>query len=429
MRRPTSDHPKKLSAESQRLVNFAQALTQAASRLEERNWEQNLNHQIQKLLKGSHQEQIDQALNQLFTTDLNSYDALMETVEACSETCHIETEEHGEKHHYDVLLVTAPVLAWTRFSIQSGPIPSPVAQSLSSAFHSLLADGTKMALMPSLYSIDQLPRNYGETHHLIQRMGSAAIKDQTLRAPAKPAETAPFLADTRYLLLAVAAKHGAPLFRWQMPTEQANFAENREQSLARWRAEAIPLINQLLPGCGVELLLPEAYFVGCREANKLVRPVTIRAAVNYLTQTLSIKTEQLRAVVAPFCEEVGSELTDEYRVGFAINRSSDIIYGIVWPLYGIEDDELPEGMVVGQAGQTGQTGQAEHGVTTPAAKSIDEILDLLKEAGIEQIVRHTEYFPMEYCDDCGAPLFADQDGELTHAEMPEDMPEGNAHFH
>jgi hypothetical protein len=26
---------------------------------------------------------------------------------------------------------------------------------------------------------------------------------------------------------------------------------------------------------------------------------------------------------------------------------------------------------------------------------------------------------MEFCDDCGAPLFPDREAELVHAEMPE----------
>jgi hypothetical protein len=36
---------------------------------------------------------------------------------------------------------------------------------------------------------------------------------------------------------------------------------------------------------------------------------------------------------------------------------------------------------------------------------------------------------MEFCDDCGAPLFPDREGELVHAEMPEDTPPPVEHFH
>ncbi|HEX7649512.1 MAG TPA: DUF2863 family protein, partial [Noviherbaspirillum sp.] len=45
------------------------------------------------------------------------------------------------------------------------------------------------------------------------------------------------------------------------------------------------------------------------------------------------------------------------------------------------------------------------------------------------IKRHSERFPMEFCEDCGAPLYPDSDGELVHAEMPEDVPSGTEHFH
>ena len=41
MRRPSKDSPK-LSAESQRLISISNAIVQAASRVEERAWERNL---------------------------------------------------------------------------------------------------------------------------------------------------------------------------------------------------------------------------------------------------------------------------------------------------------------------------------------------------------------------------------------------------
>lgn len=416
MRRPSKDHPQKLSADSLRLATLAQGLTQAASRVEERTWEHSLDQHIHKLLKGSHQDQIDAALNHLFASDLNGYDALMEAVEACSESCQLEFGD--PKQPWQALLVAAPILAWTRYSIDSGPIPAEVLQTISSQFAALLADDARHSIMPSLYSIDQLPRNHGDTHSLTQRMAQAALKGSTLRAPAKPAETAPFLADTRYLLAVVVVKPGAPVFRWQMSALQNNFVAERANALAQWRSQALPAITRLLPGCGIELLLPEAYFIACREADKLVRPITIRAAVHYLTQTLNVKPDELRAIVAPFGEENGSGIVDEYRIAFTQRQSSDVMYGIVWPLYGPEDEDgTPEESLL------------ISGMPSPPKKAINEIMELLKEAGITQIQRHAERFPSEYCDDCGAPLFADTDSELVHAEMPEDTPAGSEHFH
>ena len=60
---------------------------------------------------------------------------------------------------------------------------------------------------------------------------------------------------------------------------------------------------------------------------------------------------------------------------------------------------------------------------------VDDIVNHLNEAGITQIKKHAERYVVEFCDDCGAPLFADPVGELAHAEMPEDTPAGTEHFH
>ncbi|MDL2357184.1 MAG: DUF2863 family protein, partial [Pseudomonadota bacterium] len=186
------------------------------------------------------------------------------------------------------------------------------------------------------------------------------------------------------------------------------------------REQATPNVARLLPGCGIELLLPEAYYVACREADKLIRPVSIRAAVHYLTNTLAIEPSDLRAVVAGFGEESADGQIDEYRVGFTLRQDADVIYGIVWPLYGQEDEDgTPvEGLI--NAGISGIEEQKA---------PLDDIMAHLNDAGITHVKRHTERFVAEYCDDCGAPLFADPSGELVHAEMPEDTPSGGEHFH
>lgn len=87
------------------------------------------------------------------------------------------------------------------------------------------------------------------------------------------------------------------------------------------------------------MLLPEAYYVACREADKLIRPVSVRAAVHYLTHTLAIEPSELRAVIAGFGEEAADGQVDEYRIAFTLRQAPDVIYGIVWPLYGQEDED------------------------------------------------------------------------------------------
>ena len=421
MRRPSKDSPQKLSADSARLLTLSQGLVQAASRIEERAWEHSLDAQLQKLLKGGHQDTIDTTLSCLFKDDLNAYDVLMDCVEAVSESCVISHEHEGVARRYDALLVALPILAWTRFSIASGAVAADQVATLSSHFSAhLLADGAQMAMAPTLFSIDQLPRTHAETWAKLQKLAQAGLKGSALKVLAKVPETAPFLADTRYLLVAVMAPVGAPLFRWQTPASQLNFMAERAAALAQWRLQATPTITRLLPGCGIELLLPEAYYTACREADKLIRPVSIRAAVHYLTHTLALEADQLRAVIAGFGEEAADGQIDEYRVGFTLRQSPEVIYGIVWPLYGQEDEDGTPAEGLLQVGMTGIDQQKA---------PLDDIIGHLSAAGITQIKRHSERFVAEFCDDCGAPLFADPSGELVHPEMPEDTPQGNEHFH
>jgi hypothetical protein len=415
MRRPSKDSSHKLSAESQRLASISQAIVQAASRVEERTWERQLDAQLQKLLKTNHQESIDAALNGLFKDDLAAYDVLMDGVEAVSESSLMVEQQEGGEATWQALLVAAPILAWTRFSIASGPIAADVLSTLSAHFSAhLLAEGTRMAIAPTLYAIDQLPRTHAETYAMTHRMAAAAHKGSSVKPAVRAPDTAPFLADTRYLLVAIVAPQGAPMFRWQEPQHHINFEAERASALEQWRAQAAPNIARLMPGCGIELLLPEAYYVACREADKLIRPVSVRAAVHYLTNTLDVEASDLRAVIAGFGEETTDGQLDEYRVGFTLRQSPEVVYGIVWPLYGQEDESGTP---------------MEGGISVEQVAPINEIIAHLNEAGVSHIKRISEQYVAEYCDDCGAPLFADPTGELVHAEMPDDTPAGSEHFH
>lgn len=416
MRRPSKGSPQKLSADSQRLVALSLGIVQASSRLEERGWESQLDTLLQKLLKNGHQATIDTALNNLFKLESGSYDALMEATESVAESCQIEHDDM----QYDALLVALPILAWTRFSIASGPVPADPLQTLTAHLHAhVLAPDCQVAMAPTLFAIDQLPRSHVDTFALTARMALAALKGTALRQPANAPETAPFLADTRYLLAAVVVPKGAPLFRWQATLNVAD----RDDALTQWHAQALPTISRLLPGCGIELLLPEAYFVACREADRQIRPASIRAAVHYLTHTLALEASALQAVIGSFGEEVMDGRVDEYRVGFTIGKDPDVIYGVVWPLYGQEDE--------GEQRYTAAEAPIDAVISADVERKspLEEIIALLEECGVTDIKRHTGRFPMEFCEDCGAPLYPDPQADLVHAEMPEDAIAGSTHLH
>ncbi len=415
MRRIPKSSSRKFSADSQRLATLAQSMVQSASRIEQRSWEKQLDFALQKQLKNNQQQAIDSALDHLFHTDLDAYDGLLDAVEAVSSSC---TIEHNGKT-YDVLLLAMPLLAWTRFSIPAGAIPAAVLQTLSAQLaEHILAEDTQMAVMPALFSIDQLPRTYCDAYLLTRHMAEAALNQTLLQTPAALPETAPFLADTRLLLFVVTAESGQPLLRWQDHSSGTNLQTATQQALAQWRAQAEPVLQKMLPGCGIELLLPEAYYIACRHGDKMIRPVSIRAAVYYLTHAFGISADQLSAIIAGVGDDSNDMRIDEYRISFSVADNVEVCYGVIWPLY---DDESGEEEV--------QLLQNRHLPVAASIPPLQQIMTLLREAGITRIEKPEVLFPPEFCDDCGAPLFCDHAEEMVHAEMPEEAAQQGGHLH
>ncbi|WP_423708395.1 DUF2863 family protein [Undibacterium sp. WLX3042] len=408
MRRPVKRNRIKLAAESQRLVNLSLAVAQSASRIEDLTWQEKLDIYVLKNLKQHHQEILDAAAENLFASHPNGYEVLIETLETVSTCASVEVQ--GKK--FIALLIAAPVLAWTRFEIASGAIPADILSQLAGQLtNNMLMPATRLRLLPHLYSIDQLPRNHCETYALLERHAMALLKDSSYPVETEHAQTVPFLADIRYVLGVLVAPAEAPIFQWQALEAPYDCAKAKSNSLLVWQEQAAPAIKHLLPGCSIELLLPEAFYTACREAEIRIRPASIRSAVFYLTQTLNKEASQLSIVIASCGVQDTPGQVDEFRISFCLSDAPEVIYGVVWPLYQAED-------------QLAAVSLDENG------KLIGEIPEILADCGIRQIIQLDEIFAMEFCDDCGTPLFADRDAELVHPEMPEDTPSpGTTHFH
>lgn len=390
-------------------------MVRASSRIEARGWEARLDALLQKQLANHQQQAIDNSLDHLFHTDLDAYDTLLDAVEAISSSC---TLEHDGKH-FDALLVAVPILAWTRFSIPSGPLNATALQTITAHLYGhILASNTRAAVAPVLFSIDQLPRSYCDNHALTRAMAEAALSGKPAPAPAELSDTAPFLADTRYLLLVVTAEAGQALLRWQEEEAGSNRQLLSQSALTQWQLQAGPNLQAQLPGCGIELLLPAAYYVACREADKAIRPISLRAAAHYLTHTLSVEPTQLSVVIAPVGDETSDIRIDEFRISYSVADSKDVVYGVVWPLY---DEESAEEVIASMVQHRSGAGA----LVTP----IQQIIAILRETGITRIQQVDSVLAPEYCEDCGTPLFSDSDEEMVHAEMPEDAGQNTGHLH
>ena len=108
-----------LSPDAERMVAAALGLANSGSRIEDRFWEAQLAARIERLLDSGHIQAVYDSLDRLHQTDSEAYGALIEAVEEAAET--VSAEIDGQR--WEMLLVAAPLVVWTRFRIPSGPLP------------------------------------------------------------------------------------------------------------------------------------------------------------------------------------------------------------------------------------------------------------------------------------------------------------------
>ena len=377
MKRTRQKRRGSLGREIESLIRLASGLAGSGGLAEDRYWESRLAQEIDTLLEEDNEDTLTTALDTAYTRDVQAYEALADHIESRAET------RSGLIPGHEVLLIGAPVLAWSRFRIPAHAIsPAVLANLRVHLLAHVFASQARIALADFLFSPDQLPRGYCATAAFATELGKAAAQDTDLHIdPRSLEDTTHFLSDTRYLLIAVVVPEGQPFFSWQEDTG------SREHAYERWRSQGGACLQPLLPGCTTEVVLPETYFAASRQADRQSRPYAIRASVAFLGAELETPAANLRAVIAPFHDQ---EL-EEYRIGFTLPDTEQIVHGVVWPLLGAEDDETD----------------------IPA-----QIETVLRDCGINDIVTLDHRFPLEYCDDCGAPMYPSADGEAVHPEMP-----------
>jgi hypothetical protein len=382
MKRSRFSRRTKQTPDTEELIRLATQLSLSGSRLEDVFWERRLATTIDRLLRGQDEAALNAALDHLYGAGGRAYDELADMVENCAESHHHAMAGAGGGQ--DVLLFATPVLAWSRYAIPSGPIAPEVLNNLRVQLQAhVFASEVRFGLADYFFSPDQLPQSYCETAALAEKLAKAGLHGRDIRLDASQmAETMNFLSDTRYLIGVVCAPAGAPLFRWQEDDG------SRSEALKQWRAQGGEVLRALLPACATEPLLPQSFHAAIREADRASRPYSLRSAVAFLQTTLNVPAANLRAVVAPYYDRQ----IEEYRIGFTLGEASEVVHGVVWPLLENEDEtaELPA-----------------------------QIEAVLREAGIREVLVLDHRFPLEYCDDCGAPLYPNPEGEPVHAELPE----------
>src|SRR3954452_17211512 len=126
MARPRAKSPPRLTRDAERLIALALGLNASGSLTEDRFWETQMSSVVAKLLENGNDAPIDGALDHLYQNNLGAYDTLIELVENESESA---VAMQGDRA-WQALLIAAPVVAWSKYVIPSGPVPRTEAETL-----------------------------------------------------------------------------------------------------------------------------------------------------------------------------------------------------------------------------------------------------------------------------------------------------------
>lgn len=373
------------------LLALIEALNQSGSRLEDEFWEKQLKVAVKTLLTDPNGTILEQLLDYLaatFQPDL--YDILAGAIEALAETAVIT----HKKQDYDVLLVTAPLTVWTRYQLPNGILSSGQHEKLLCLMKSYAGSQAKVALLGQLLSFDQLPKNFAQTHELCLQLGQLALETKPAAIEIDQRDDGiNLLADAKFIVAAIVVPVGAEVFSWQ---ETAQPIEARQQAKQQWQAQCAQILAAMFAGCQPHYLPPDGYFYNNRESDKYMRPLAIKAAVQWLAMVTDSPLAEINATIA----RCGEEETEEFRVGLGVEASPDILYGCVWPIF--SKDEID--------------------ISSPHYQDTALVLqNTLTELGVESIRFLAGLFEPEFCDDCHAPHFPNAAGELLHPHLPDTL--------
>ena len=386
MRRTRAGTRARQSADASTLVKMARRLSESGSRIEDQLWQRRLIELINERLARRNDDAIEAALDELASSSQRAYDDLADMAESCAESTLVDIDTRP----HDVLLLTLPLLAWSRYRLPATTLSAGVVENLTAQLSGhLLARDTRVAIADHLYSIDQLPEAFSDVRRLTEQLGDAAVERVALHVdPKKLREPIAMLADTRYVLAAVAAPAGGPLFHWQ---ELGVDPDAKIGALSAFREQAASVLQPILTGCRYRVLSPTAFHSALRFADRELREFSLEAAIAYLKLAYDFAPSMLAAAAGLFEDPQGNS-GGEVRIGLAKATDDDaVIEGVVWPLLGDDEDQ-----------------------------TMEDVEKALRALGISRVVMHTHRFPLEFCDDCGAPMFPNAAGHVVHAEPPDE---------
>ena len=371
-------------AERDELIRLAYMAIESSSRLQDAQCDAALSELCSTALAAGDDSDIEAALSELKNDDTPAYDELLAMSEDCAQVYRDASGTH--------VLFLIPILAWSRYHIPQGKLSDAVLEQLAACYKShYCADTARITIGDSLIAAEHIPERLSQVQDLLKHLVENGGKHDAVVSVAHLLKeaTVPDFADSRYIALCVSSKNEADLF----PSLSHGYFD-RARAHMRFCLQAKRILELSLLGSVFDVQPPAAFFTAWRQGETAMRVYALKALVDFVA-CMGYGPFELIATTGIFQRaiESDSEPNTEIRIGIApLNNPGTIIAGVVWPCM----TEDVEG-------------------TQQFAGEVLASCDVTRIAALEQT------FTMEWCEDCGAPLYANKDGLVTHIEVPEEV--------
>lgn len=358
----------------------ATLMTESSSRLEDKALDDYLVTMCAESLARGDDTELEAALSLLKEPNPPAYEELLGAAEECAQSV---VDEKGA-----ALLMLIPLMAWSRYKNYAGVIDSEILIELAGSVQKHLAGvDAEVAIGNVLFTAENIPESLTDVRKLLNRLRESTETVVDIRSIVTKAPVADF-ADTRYMACVVKAPKPSGLFRSPMET-----VIERARAQMEFCLDAHFLLEMPMIGSVFEVEPPCAFFTAWRQSEAAMRVWTVKSLVDFVA-CMGHEPQSVIASVAMFVPGAKSaeDAMTEIRVGICpANDPGRVAAGIAWPVMN-EEFEQAEGLVN----------------------------DVLMSKGVTNIVLHPQSFPLEWCEDCGAPLYANADGLVVHVDFAQD---------
>ena len=377
---------KTVSATSDDLVQLALQAADSSSNYEDILCDAALRKACDGIFETGEDADIETALHSLKADDdTSAYDALLAMAEDCAQSY---TDERGCHQ-----LVLIPILAWSRYQIPCCRLDKNCLKSLADLLRSCFSSPQASVTMgDTLISADNLPEQLIDVRGLLRTLTAGRVQHGAVVSIAKLLRNEPpaDFSDSRYIVAAISAPTPGELF---VPQDKPYI--ERMRSIMDFSLAAHDVLWASLIGSVFEVQAPSGFYSAWRQTETAMRVFCLKSLVSFVC-CMNFVPQNLLVTTALFTrpgESAEGEGNSEIRIGVSTkDKPNSVIAGVVWSMVNEDPDALQQFAA-----------------------------DILRTEGVDRIVALDQVFPMEWCEDCGAPLYATSTGQVAHIEMPEEI--------